>query len=237
MLNNKLKEFNIILASKSPRRQFLLKEIGVDFEIRTKETDESFPPHLQGPDIALFLSRKKAEAFAGELAPGELLITADTIVWTGSEVLNKPADFADAVKILSILSGRMHTVYTGVCIGCLSPFGGGKGEVTLSSFVTSTNVHFRKLSLQEIESYITHYSPFDKAGAYGAQECLPAGMNPCSQEEKEFMNKINNPNLFEKSNATKAGIGEIGIIEKISGSYFNVMGLPVKELYEELEKM
>ncbi len=234
MLKEKLDKYNIILASKSPRRQFLLKELGLNFEIRVKDTDESFPEKLKGEDIALYLCKKKAEVFRNELKPNDLLITADTIVWINNTVLNKPADHSEAVQILKTLSGNMHTVYTGVCIGRLSPSRGGEGEVLLSAFVTSTNVHFKKLTDEEINSYITHYKPFDKAGAYGAQECLPKGMNPCSEEEKEFLRKIKNPDLFEKSNATKAGIGEIGIIEKIVGSYFNVMGLPVKDLYEEL---
>src|ERR1035437_2803800 len=116
MLNKKLKKHHIILASKSPRRQFLLKELGLHFEIRTKEVDESFPKKLKGRQIALYLCKKKAEAFKDELKPNDLLITADTIVWVNNKVLNKPADYQDAVKMLQLLSGKMHTVYTGVCI-------------------------------------------------------------------------------------------------------------------------
>ncbi len=235
MLKEKLSKYNLILASKSPRRQFLLKELGLDFEIRTKEVDESFPENLKGEQIALYLCKKKAEAFKDELKPGDLLITADTIVCIGDAVLNKPADPAEAVKMLERLSGKMHTVYTGVCI--CSPRERGQGNVSFRTFVSSTQVHFKKLSSQEIDHYIHHYKPFDKAGSYGAQECLPAGMNPCSKEEFEFLVRINNPDLFVKSNATKSGAGETGIIDKISGSYFNVMGLPVKELYEALEKL
>ena len=206
MLKEKLRKYNIILASKSPRRQFLLKELGLDFEIRTKDTDESFPKKLKGKQIALYLCKKKAEAFKGELQPNDLLITADTIVWINNKVLNKPADYNEAVKMLKLLSGKMHTVYTGVCIGCLSPSRGGAhavaGEVRLRAFVTFTKVFFKKLSAKEIDFYIRNYKPYDKAGAYGAQEW----------------------------------IGYIGV-EKIIGSYFNVMGLPVKELYEHLMKM
>ncbi len=211
MLKEKLKKYNIILASKSPRRQFLLKGLGLDFEIRTKDTDESFPKKLKGGQIAIYLSKKKAEAFKNELKPNDLLITADTIVWINNKVLNKPADHAEAVKMLKMLSGKMHVVYTGVCIGCLSPFQGGAltealrasraGDVKLHAFTVSTKVFFKKLSSQEIDFYVTNYKPYDKAGAYGAQEW----------------------------------IGYVGV-EKIIGSYFNVMGLPVKELYEALMK-
>ena len=219
MLQEKLSKYNIILASKSPRRQFLLKELGLDFEIRVKDVDESFPQKLKGEKIALYLCRKKAEAFSNELKPNDLLITADTIVWIGNQVLNKPADFNEAVKMLKMLSGKMHTVYTGVCIGCYSPrpyrngsfgraFQGGvarfgvTGDVKMKTFAVSTKVFFKKLSDEEIDFYVTNYKPYDKAGAYGAQEW----------------------------------IGYVGV-KKIIGSYFNVMGLPVRELYEEMMKL
>lgn len=204
MLKEKLRQYNIILASKSPRRQFLLRELGLDFEIRTKDVDESFPKKLKGEQIALYLCKKKAEAFKNELKPNDLLITADTIVWINNKVLNKPADYSEAVKMLKTLSGKMHTVYTGVCIGCYSPLQGGArraGDVTFSAFTVSTKVHFKILTNKEINFYVTKYKPYDKAGAYGAQEW----------------------------------IGYVGV-KKIIGSYFNVMGLPVKELYEELMK-
>jgi septum formation protein len=208
VLKEKLDKYNIILASKSPRRQFLLKELGVHFEIRTKEVDESFPKKLKGRQIALYLCKKKAGAFKDELKSNDLLITADTIVWINNKVLNKPADYNEAVKMLQLLSGKMHTVYTGVCIGCLSPFQGstsalgGAGDVKFRAFTVSTKVFFKKLTGKEIHFYVSNYKPYDKAGAYGAQEW----------------------------------IGYVGV-EKIIGSYFNVMGLPLKELYEELMKL
>lgn len=201
MLKDKLKKYNIILASKSPRRQFLLKELGLRFEIRTKNTDESFPKKLKGKQIALYLCKKKADAFKNELKPNDLLITADTIVWINNKVLNKPIDYNDAVKMLKMLSGKIHTVYTGVCItSSISPSLARKREIR-KCFVASTKVYFKKLSSPEIDFYIRKYKPYDKAGAYGAQEW----------------------------------IGYVGV-EKIIGSYFNVMGLPLKELYEELIK-
>lgn len=202
MLKEKLRKYNLILASKSPRRQFLLKEIGLDFEVRTKDVDESFPHKLKAGKIALYLCKKKADAFKDELKPNDLLITADTIVWVSGKAFNKPADYKEAVKMLKMLSGKMHTVYTGVCITSppapLLKERGAKGK----SFVVSTKVFFKKLTAEEIDFYIRTYKPYDKAGAYGAQEW----------------------------------IGYVGV-EKIIGSYFNVMGLPVKELYEQLNKM
>lgn len=233
MRKGNLRNYKIVLASKSPRRQFLLKELGFDFETRTKEVDESFPKRLKGKQIALYLCKKKAEAFKNELKPNNLLITADTIVCIKNKVLNKPGNYNEAVKMLKLLSGKMHTVYTGVSLSLPSPKGEG---LKARSFVVSTKVFFNKLSDKEIDFYVTNYKPYDKAGSYGAQECLPARLNPCSKEEIKFLKKIKHTGLFKKSNATKAGTGQVGIVKKIVGSYFNVMGLPVKELYEELMK-
>ena len=237
MLTKKLRKYNIILASKSPRRRFLLKELGLKFQVKTKEVDESFPKKLKREKIVLYLCKKKAEAFKNNLRPNDLLITADTIVWINNRVLNKPKDYKEAVKMLKLLSGKTHTVYTGVCIGCLSPFEGGKGDVKLHTFFSTTKVLFKKLADKEIDFYVRTYQPYDKAGAYGAQECLPTGLNPCSKGEIKFLNKIKNPDLFIKSSSTKEKISQTGIVKKISGSYFNVMGLPVKELHKELSTL
>lgn len=182
----------LILASKSPRRQYLLKELGLSFEIITKEVDETFPSELKAQEIPLYLCEHKANAFDRELNDNTIVITADTIVWVEGQVLNKPVDYADAVRMLELLSGKMHEVYTAVCL---------KSKKHTSSFYALTKVYFKHLSPEEIHYYVTNYQPYDKAGAYGAQEW----------------------------------IGYIGV-EKIEGSYFNVMGLPVKELYEELLK-
>lgn len=191
-----LKRYELLLASKSPRRQYLLKELGLDFEVRTKEVDESFPDNLKAQEIPLYLCEKKANAFDEELNDNTIVITADTIVWLPqtNEVLNKPENFDDAVRMLQLLSGKMHEVYTGVCLK-------SKTKTKTKSFYALTKVYFKEISQEEIEFYIKNYNPYDKAGAYGAQEY----------------------------------IGYIAI-EKIEGTYFNVMGLPVKELYEELLK-
>jgi septum formation protein len=185
-----LKKYHFILASKSPRRQFLLKDLGLDFEVHTREVDESFPEDLKAQEIPLFLCQKKADAFDHELGENTIVITADTIVWVNEQVLNKPENYDDAVRMLKLLSGRMHEVYTGVCI---------KSKNKTKVFYSLTKVYFKHLSENEIEYYIKNFHPYDKAGAYGAQEW----------------------------------IGYIAV-EKIEGSYFNVMGLPLRELYEEL---
>ena len=187
-----LKKYTLLLASKSPRRHYLLKELGLDFEVRTKEVDESFPEQLKAAEIPLYLCEKKADAFDEELTDNTIVITADTIVWLDGHVLNKPQNFNDAVRMLQLLSGKMHEVYTGVCL---------KSKNKTTSFVALTKVYFKELSLEEIEFYIRNYNPYDKAGAYGAQEW----------------------------------IGYIAI-DRIEGTYFNVMGLPVRELYEALLK-
>lgn len=192
MYPEKLDQYRFILSSKSPRRQFLLTELGIPFELVTKEVDESFPDHLQKDEIPLFLARKKADAFERDLDEKTIVITADTIVWINDHVLNKPENAEEASVMLRELSGNRHEVFTGVCLKS------SKKEI---AFSVRTVVYFRELTGGEINYYITKYQPFDKAGAYGAQEF----------------------------------IGYIGV-EKIEGSYFNVMGLPVKELYEELIK-
>jgi septum formation protein len=181
---------DIILASKSPRRQYLLKELGLTFKTEHRDVDESFSSTLRAEEIPLFLCKKKADAFEGSLGNNTVVITADTIVWVQGQVLNKPSGASEAKAMLQLLSGKYHDVFTGVCL---------KSERKTHSFYSSTRVWFKTLSTEEIDYYVANYQPFDKAGAYGAQEW----------------------------------IGYIGV-EKIEGSYFNVMGLPLKELFEAL---
>ena len=192
MLHEKIKKYNIILASQSPRRQMLLKGLDIPFEIKIKDTEEIYPSNLKKEEIALHLCKLKASAFENEIDDKTLVITADTIVWINEKVLNKPKDFNDAVNILKQLSGNMHEVITGVCL---------KTNEKTHTFYALTKVYFKNLSDQEIEYYVLNYKPYDKAGAYGAQEW----------------------------------IGYVAI-EKIEGSYFNVMGLPTRMLYDELMK-
>ncbi|PKQ64975.1 septum formation protein Maf [Labilibaculum filiforme] len=189
MLNN-LKDYQIILASQSPRRHEMLKDLGLTFEIRTKEIEEIYPEGLTPEQIPVYLAELKAKAFEKELTSKELVITADTIVCVNGWILGKPKDREDAVKMLNALSNQSHQVISGVCLM--------SNEKKLS-FSTTTNVHFKALSDEEIDYYIDNYKPYDKAGAYGIQEW----------------------------------IGFIGI-DGIEGSYFNVVGLPIQRLYQEL---
>ena len=163
MLEN-LSKYNIILASNSPRRKELLGGLGLKFEVRVLQgIDESYPDSLRGEDIALHISRKKAEAYRSTMAANELIITADTIVCVDGEVLGKPHDRADAVRMFRLMSGREHQVITGVCILT--------AERTLQ-FASTTDVTFARLTDEEIDYYIDHYRPYDKAGAYGIQEWI-----------------------------------------------------------------
>lgn len=194
MLFDKLKKYKVILASNSPRRKELLAGLGVDYEIRTlPDVDETYPETLKGADIPLFIAKEKADAYLGMMQPGELMITADTIVWLDGRVLGKPKDREDALQMLRDMSGHTHEVFTGVCITTTE---------WQRSFAARTEVSFSELSEGEIVYYVDKYQPMDKAGAYGVQEW----------------------------------IGFIGV-ENISGSYYNIMGLPVQRLYKELEKI
>ena len=152
----------IILASNSPRRQELLAGLGLDYEVRTlRGLDESYPEGLSMEEIPQYISRKKAAAYT--LGADELLITADTIVYLDGEVLGKPADEAEAKRMLEKLSGKTHQVVTGVTL---------TWGTNQHSFASVSQVTFAKLSDAEIDYYVTHYHPLDKAGAYGIQEWI-----------------------------------------------------------------
>ena len=163
MLDN-LKKYKIILASASPRRRELLAGLDVDFVVRTlPDVDESFPADLQGGEIPLYISKKKADAYRPFMADDELVITADTIVWLDGKALGKPVDENDAFAMIRNMSGKTHSVFTGVTITTKN---------VQHSFVAQSDVTFAELSDDEIEYYITKYRPMDKAGAYGAQEWI-----------------------------------------------------------------
>ncbi len=185
---------NIILGSNSPRRKELLGGLGIAFEVRVlPDISENFPENLPVDETALYIAREKAEAYKLLLQEDDLVITADTVVVCGQEVLGKPVDADDARRMLRLLSGRTHHVITGVCLTMTA---------CQRVFSVSTEVTFKQLSDEEINYYINKYQPFDKAGAYGIQEW----------------------------------IGYIGVTG-LKGSYFNVMGLPVQRIYEELRKL
>lgn len=187
-----MKNIKVILASKSPRRQDLLRLMDIDFRIVLKEVDESYPDGLTPEEIAVYIATQKAEAFDEE--PGdEVVLTADTIVAIDGEILGKPETPEHAIEMLKKLSGKVHRVVTGVCLLY-------KGQY--NKFFDVSEVFFRKLMDEEIESYVNEYKPMDKAGSYGIQE----------------------------------RIGLIGI-ERINGSYTNVVGLPTEKVYQQLKKL
>ncbi|WP_299013570.1 Maf-like protein [uncultured Polaribacter sp.] len=192
MLREKLKNYNIILASGSPRRQQFFKDLDIDFTIQLKPVEEIYPKTLQAEEITNYLADLKSKAFIN-LTEKDILITSDTIVWLENKALGKPKDKVEAVKMLQELSGKTHKVITSVSL---------KSKKHQQIISDSTQVTFKTLTKEEIEYYVTTYKPFDKAGAYGIQEW----------------------------------IGFIGI-EKIEGSYFTVVGLPVHKLYKALSNL
>ena len=156
--------YKIVLASNSPRRRELLGGLGIDFTVKViGGIDESWPHELKGEDIPLYISREKAAPYKATIAPDELVITADTIVYVDGEVLGKPADEADAKRMLRMISGRWHEVITGVTLMTAE---------REHSFAVTTKVKFCNLSDSEIDYYIKNYAPMDKAGAYGIQEWI-----------------------------------------------------------------
>ena len=192
MLANHLSKYSITLGSQSPRRKELFDGLNLPFSVRVIEVDELFPAEMRAVDVPEYLAVLKAVPFQESFHADTLLITADTIVLIEDEVLGKPLDYEHAFTMLKRLSGRKHVVITGVCITS------NDKQITFSDH---TDVYFKSLSDEEIDYYLTHYQPYDKAGSYGVQEW----------------------------------IGYVAI-EKIEGSYFNVMGLPIQRLYEELLK-
>ncbi|MCF8303037.1 MAG: Maf family nucleotide pyrophosphatase [Bacteroidales bacterium] len=190
-MKEKLKDFKVILASASPRRQYLLKKLGLEFDVRPVNVDETYLQYLKAEQIAVYLAELKAGAFNEEdLDDQTLVITADTVVWHRNSDLAKPAGYKHAYQMLKQLSGDKHEVITGVCI---------RSKDKQKTFFASTTVHFKQLSDEVIDYYLKKFKPFDKAGAYGIQEW----------------------------------IGYVGI-DRIEGSFFNVVGLPVEQLFDKL---
>ena len=182
----------LILASKSPRRQALLKAAGFDFIVKTRDTDETYPPDLRPEEVATYIAIKKSLAMKDQIND-EIVLAADTVVMADRKILGKPVNKDEAREMLSMLSGRAHMVTTGVCL---------LTKDQQIAFDETTEVHFRPLTSHEIDYYIDNYQPFDKAGAYGIQEW----------------------------------IGMVAV-EKIVGSYFNVVGLPIHAVYHHLPKI
>ena len=182
MLEN-LKTYNIILASKSPRRQELLKGIGIPFSIITKDVDESFSANISPYDVAPYLSVKKAKAFEeNELPENYMVITADTVVVVDDEILGKPKDAEEARQMLRLISGKRHSVITGVSI---------RTKDKIKTFSAMSKVSFDTLGEEEIDYYVNNFKPFDKAGAYGIQEWI--GYIGVSSVEGSYFNVMGLP--------------------------------------------
>ncbi len=193
LLNDKLKPFRLLLASQSPRRRELMTGCGLPYELAPKyDCEEIYPEDLPAEEVPLYLSRLKSETYPAPLAPNDILLTADTVVVLDNEVLGKPHGRDDALRMLGRLSGRRHTVVSGVTL---------RTAQRMHSFEVRTSVWFRTLTTEEIEHYIDTYRPFDKAGSYGIQEWVG-----------------------------------YAAIERIEGSFYNVMGLPIQKVYTELDK-
>ena len=187
-----LEKYHIILGSNSPRRKELLSGLDLNFEVKViSGLEEDYPNTLHPEEIPLYLSKLKAEAYIPDLQDDTLLITADTIVWNGNNVIGKPKNRKEAIDMLKSLSGHEHYVVTGVCLTTTKK---------QKSFSVISTVRFTTLAEDEIIYYVDKYKPFDKAGAYGIQEW----------------------------------IGYVGV-ESITGSFYNVMGLPVQRLYQEIK--
>jgi septum formation protein len=189
---DQIKDKRLILASKSPRRRELLRGLGLDFIVKAKEVNEDFADNMDISQVAKYLAEKKALSYRPDLEENDLILTADTVVIINGEILNKPQDKEEALRMLKKLSGGVHQVITGVGI---------MDKHKMVVFDDLTEVHFKKMGEEELVSYIESYRPFDKAGAYGVQEW----------------------------------IGYVAVY-KIVGSFYNVMGLPVHRIYEELKK-
>lgn len=164
LLHDKLKNYRLILASQSPRRRQLLSDAGLEFTLADRfECDETFPQDMPAEDVAEYLSRLKSDAYPEPLAEGDILLTADTVVIANNRVLGKPSDRAEAIEMISLLSGCDHEVITGCTL---------RTATRQRSFSVRSKVHFRALDREEIEYYVDCYRPFDKAGAYGIQEWI-----------------------------------------------------------------
>lgn len=177
-----LKNYKIILASGSPRRQQFFKDLDLDFEIKIKEIDEVYPDNLQAEEITNYLAELKAKAFDNDINSNELVITSDTIVWHNKVALGKPKDYNDAFEMLKSMTNATHEVITSVCFKTIN---------TTKTIFEKTKVTFALLSDDEIKYYIDTYKPFDKAGAYGIQDWI--GLVAISKIEGSYTNVVGLP--------------------------------------------
>ena len=193
LLHEKLRNRRLLLASQSPRRRELMTGCGLPYELAPKyDCEEVYPADLAAEEVPLYLSQLKSHAYPAQLAPGDILLTADTVVVLNGRVLGKPHGRDEALRMLHDLSGHRHTVVSGVTLRT------AEGE---HSFEARTDAWFRNLTDEEITYYVDAFRPFDKAGSYGIQEWIG-----------------------------------YAAIERIEGSFYNVMGLPIQKVYTELDK-
>lgn len=193
LLKDKLASYRLLLGSRSPRRQQLLRDCGLDYTLPPPyKVEEIYPPTLPAEEVPVYLSRLKSEAYPVPLAPNDILLTADTVVVLDAQVLGKPRDREDAAGMLRRLAGRRHRVVSGVTF---------RTAERRHTFAARSDVWFRPLTEEEIRYYVDTFRPFDKAGSYGIQEWLG-----------------------------------YAAIERIDGSFYNVMGLPVQKVYTELDR-
>jgi len=197
MLKDKLKSFNIILASASPRRHAFFKTMDLDFEIRLKPVDEIYPKHLRSHEITDYLAELKAAPFIENLHNKDILITSDTIVWLDGKAIEKPKDENDAFRMIKTLSNKTHEVVTSICFTLKSE------QKTVN---TTTKVTFKALTDEEIWYYVKTYKPLDKAGAYGIQEWI--GAIGITSVEGSYNNVVGLPThlLYETLNTIAKGI-------------------------------
>lgn len=193
LLKDKLEPYRLLLASQSPRRRELMAGCGLPYELAQQyDCEERYPDTLPADEVPRYLARLKSEAYPVPLLDNDILLTADTVVVSDGEVLGKPHGRAQAVEMLRRLSGRRHTVVSGVAL---------RTPQRLHTFTARSSVWFRPLADEEIAYYLDTYCPYDKAGSYGIQEWIG-----------------------------------YAAIEKINGSFYNVMGLPIQKVYTELDK-
>ncbi|MBT8272846.1 MAG: septum formation protein Maf [Bacteroidia bacterium] len=182
MLIDRLKNYNIILASSSPRRQEIFSELGIEFEIRLKPVKEEYPDRLNYAEISDYLAQLKSLPFEEELKPNDILITSDTIVWHENEAIGKPKDEAEAFQMIQSLSGKTHEVISSVCI---------KSRDFQKTVNALTKVSFREIEDEEIWYYIKNYDVLDKAGAYGIQDWI--GKTAVTSIEGSYFNVMGLP--------------------------------------------
>ena len=218
----------LILASGSPRRAQLLRGLGIPFVVEPTDVTEHLAADTPAGEAAGLLARRKAAAHPAAEDEQRVIIAADTVVILENRILNKPASVREAHLMLSDLSGKTHRVVTGVCVRQ------GSQEI---AFQEESRVTFRKMRPTEIERYVEQFHPLDKAGAYGIQECLPADLDPLSDTEREFVERIGQSGLAAECRRIDGLRSPVVLIHSLEGSFFNVVGLPIASLWHRVRPL